>query len=357
MVRIGIIGLGHWGPNLVRNFDSLPGAKVTSFCDSDYKRLSQVSERFPNVYGTDDANEIIDKKLIDAVVIVTPTSTHYSLAKKALEQGIHAFVEKPLTKTTKECQELINISNAHKTVLQVGHVFLYNSAVMKLKDLVDKNVLGNISYISSDRLNLGPIRQDVNALWDLAPHDISIVLNLINSDPVSVNCQGVAHINKKIHDVCSLGITFENGSMALIRVSWLDPNKTRRMTVVGDKQMAVYDDIDPMEKIKVFDKGVETEYYTDTFGEFQINCRYGDTFSPRIAEIEPLKAECEHFIDCIKDGKKSKTDGENGLEVVRILEAADKSLENSGGMIKLDTFSSTRIQSENELLTEINEFR
>jgi predicted dehydrogenase len=345
MIRVGIIGLGYWGPNLVRNFDNLPGVEVVALCDLDLKRLEQASLRFPHAYVSDDISEIIDTKIVDAVVIATPTKTHYSLAKRALENGIHTFVEKPLATSVNECEMLIELSQKNGLALFVGHVFLYNAAVRLLKELIDTDVLGSICYISSDRLNLGPVRRDVNAMWDLAPHDISIILHLMDSAPISVNSQGLAYLNKKLHDVCTLDVHFENGSMATIRVSWLDPNKVRRMTVVGAKKMAVYDDIDPMEKIKIYDKGIDTERYTDTFGEFQISYRYGDTHSPRILEVEPLKAECEHFIECIQHGLEPKTDGKHGLEVVKVLTAADLSLREGGRTVYLNS-SEPRFESE-----------
>lgn len=336
MLRVGIIGLGYWGPNLVRNFNDLADSKVVALCDRDTKRLKEVAVRFPNIYTTSVADEILDPGLIDAVIIVTPTNTHYSLAERALSAGIHTFVEKPLATSPQECQILIDLAEETKATLFVGHVFLYNAAVIKLKELIESGTLGNICYISSQRLNLGPIRGDVNVLWDLAPHDISIILNLIDSLPVSVNCNGLAYLKENVHDVCSLEIHFENGSMAIVHISWLDPNKVRRMTVIGDKKMAVYDDIDPMDKVRIYDKGVEKDTYTDTFGEFQISYRYGDTYSPRIKEVEPLKAECEHFIESVKQGQHPKTDGYNGMQVVKVLAAADISLQNGGGRVYLN---------------------
>lgn len=351
MIRVGIIGLGYWGPNLVRNFDDLPDSKVVALCDSDLKRLRQAAARFPNTYTTNKAEEMINRDLVDALVMATPTNTHYALAKRALSRGIHTFVEKPLATSPQECEILIQLARERGVILFVGHVFLYSAAVIKLKELVESGALGNVCYISSQRLNLGPVRKDVNALWDLAPHDISIILHLMSSAAVSVNCQGLAHLNKNLHDVCTLEIHFENGSMAIIQTSWLDPNKIRRMTVVGDKKMAVYDDIEPLEKIKIYDKGVETEKYTDTFGEFQISYRYGDTYSPRLAEVEPLKAECEHFMQCIKYGRQPKTDGFNGLKVVEVLAAAEISLHNGGGKIYLNGVENEATPIERQMVS------
>lgn len=339
MARIGVIGLGYWGPNLVRNFSKISDSEVTIICDRDLDRLQHVSEQFPKARALTHAEEVLDSGMIDVAVIATPTRTHYALAKKALENGLHAFVEKPLAISPAECEELIALAEEKKIVLFVGHVFLYSSAVSKLKDLIENEELGSLCYISSTRLNLGPIRSDVNALWDLASHDVSIILYLMNASPVSVNCQGLARLADKIHDICSLTLHFDNKTMAIVHVSWLDPNKTRIMTVVGDKKMAVYNDIEPLEKIKIYDKGVEGPRHSDDFGAFHYSYRYGDTWSPMIQEVEPLKAECQHFLECIRNGKKPLTDGQNGLDVVRVLHAADISLQNGGGKALLEDIS------------------
>jgi predicted dehydrogenase len=339
MVRVGIIGLGYWGPNLVRNFSELPESDVTALCDLDPARLQKVSSRFPRAYATDQADEVLKRDLIDAVVIATPTRTHYSLARKALDQGIHVFTEKPMATSVAECEDLIRLAKEKGSVLFVGHIFLYNAAVLKLKEYIRGGELGNISYICSSRLNLGPVRTDVNALWDLATHDISIILHLIESEPVSVNCQGLAHLNKEVHDVCTVTIHFRNGCMAILHSSWLDPNKVRLMTVVGDKKMAVYNDIDPLEKIKIYEKGIDKPAYTDSFGEFHFSYRYGDTFSPRIVEGESLKAECKHFIHCIEQKIEPRTNGRNGMEVVNVLVGADYSLQNGGGRVLLKSLA------------------
>ncbi len=335
MLRVGVIGLGYWGPNLVRNFAGLANCQMAAICDLNRERLQHVYSQFPTVFATTNMEEMLNRDLIDAAVIATPTKTHYPVAKKALENGLHTFVEKPLATTSSECEELIQLAEQKGVVLFVGHIFLYSAAVSKLKELVVSGELGNLCYISSTRLNLGPVRQDVNALWDLAPHDISIILDLMNSCPTNVNCHGLAYLNKNVHDVCSLSIDFENNSMAIVHVSWLDPRKRRIMTIVGDKKMAIYNDIEQLEKIKIYDKGVEAPAYSDTFGEFQFSYRYGDIHCPRLVEVEPLKSECQHFLECVNDGKRPKTDGRNGLEVVRVLQMAEHSLLNGGGRVEL----------------------
>jgi len=342
MVRVGIIGLGYWGPHLVRNFSNLNDSKLVAVCDLIDDRLGSERKSAPAIYTTNKADDILNKDLIDAVVIATPTKTHYELTQKALKRGIHVFAEKPLATSSKECEDLIKLAEANNLILFIGHVFLYNSAVTKLKELVDQGELGNISHITAYRLNFGPIRQDVNVLWDLAPHDISIILELIGRMPVSVNCQGLAYLNETVHDVATLTMHFEPRSMASIHVSWLDPKKIRTMTVVGEKKMAVFDDNEPLEKIKIYNKRVEAIGRTETFSEFQYSYRYGDAISPMLQLAEPLKNECHEFILCVKNGIQPKTDGNNGLAVVRVLEAADYSLHHHGQMVKLVSRGDTR---------------
>lgn len=332
MMRVAVIGVGYWGPNLLRNFNSLPDCQITAVCDRDTKRLADVAKAMPTVRTTTDADDVLDGDA-DAVVIATPAGSHYALARRALESGMHAFVEKPLATSSRECEELIEIADHRGLVLFVGHVFLYSSPVAKLKELVTNGDLGDLYYISSKRLNLGPVRQDVSALWDLAPHDVSIILDLMGTMPQAVSCSGLARLKDSVHDVCDITLHFDDKKMGLVHVSWLDPNKSRVMTVVGSKRMAVYNDIDPLEKVKVYDRGIDVPPYTDSFGEFQLSYRYGDTYSPRIVETEPLKAECRAFVECITEGTTPKTDGRNGLQVVQVIEAASRSLDDSNGRV------------------------
>ncbi|MEX2315993.1 MAG: Gfo/Idh/MocA family oxidoreductase [Pirellulales bacterium] len=333
MVRMGIIGLGHWGPNLVRCFQDLPECRVAYVCDRDNEKLRHVCERFPEIIGTTDDTDVLRRDRVDAVVIATPTKTHFRLARNALDQGLHTFVEKPLATSSQECLELIDQAQAGGCVLFVGHVFLYSAAVAKLKEIVSSGELGEICYISSTRLNLGPVRHDVNALWDLAPHDTSIILELMGSSPISVGCSGLAYLDRSIHDVCNLTMQFSDNRIGIVHVSWLDPHKRRVMTIVGNRKMAVYDDIEPLEKIRIYDNGVEPAPFASSFGEFLYSCRYGDIYSPRIKETEPLRAETRSFIDAIVSGHPPKTDGWNGLRVVEVIEAADISLRDSGGQV------------------------
>lgn len=343
MLRIGIIGLGYWGPNLLRCFSRFTDCQVVVVCDRDASRLAEVQRQFPGIRGTEQVDDVLNPNDVDAVVIATPTETHFALAHRALQLGLHAFVEKPLATLTDECHSLTTLAAAKNRVLFVGHVFLYSAPVQKLRELVFDDALGELCYICSRRLNLGPVRRDVNAMWDLAPHDISIILELMDTTPKSVSCSGLAYLREGVHDVCNLSIHFHDNRIGIIHVSWLDPHKKREMTVVGSKKMAVYDDIDPLEKIKVYDIGVDAPAYVSSFGEFAYSYRYGDTFSPRLNEEEPLKLECRAFVDAIVKNAPCRTDGKNGEDVVRVLEAADRSLHNGGGHVSL--FPNTSMNS------------
>lgn len=336
MLRIGIVGLGYWGPNLVRCFSELENCKVTAVCDQNRDQLLKLTSRFPGVYPVENFDTLLDRDLVDAVVIATPTSTHFSLASKALEHDLHVFVEKPLARTSDECRKLVTLAHERNRILFVGHVFLHSAPVLKLRQLVESGELGNITYVSSRRLNLGPVRKDVSALYDLAPHDISMMLYLLGQIPEVVTCNGLAHLNPKVHDVCNLTMQFAGNKLGMVHVSWLDPRKERVLTVVGDKKMAVYDDLD-QEKIKVYDKGIDAPPPSADFAEFQISYRYGGSYSPWVQEKEPLKAECADFVRCIIDGDIPHTDGENGYQVTKVLEAAHNSLMQGGKPIRLDS--------------------
>lgn len=336
MIRVGVVGLGYWGPNLVRCFSDLENCKVTAVCDQSYDQLLRIKDRFPAVYPVENFEALLDRDMVDAVVIATPTATHFELASKALEHDLHVFVEKPLAQTSDECRKLVDLASERNRVLFVGHVFLHSAPVLKLRELIQSGELGNINYISSRRLNLGPVRKDVGALFDLAPHDISMMLFLLGQKPLSVACSGLAHLSEGIHDVCNLTLQFDGNRMGMIHVSWLDPRKERVLTVVGDKKMAVYDDLD-QEKIKIYDKGVNAPPPSADFAEFQISYRYGGSYSPWVNEREPLKAECFDFIRCIADGDIPTTDGENGFDVTKVLEAAQNSLLAGGHVVQLDS--------------------
>jgi len=294
-----------------------------------------------------DYKELLRRPDLDAVAIATPVKTHHPIGKEFLLQGKHVFIEKPLTHSYETALELVKLAEENKKVLMVGHTFEYTAAVNKIKDIVESGELGKILYISCTRVNLGLFQPDINVVWDLAPHDISIIIYILGETPISVNSQGKAHFKLGIEDVATTTLNFKNGVIAFIHNSWLDPNKIRRTTIVGTRRMLVYDDIEPQEKIKIFDKGVEVPPYYDTYAEFQFSYRYGDIHSPRIDDFEPLKKECEHFLTCIQKGVNPLSDGYSGLRVVSILEASSKSLGLSGKSVQIQGLKLMNKKSKN----------
>ncbi len=330
-ISVAVIGCGYWGPNLIRNFNQIPKCSMRLCCDLEDRNLVRMKALYPSIATTREVQDILEDRNIDAVAIATPVYTHMPLARQCLEHNKHVLIEKPLASSSAECLELIGLAEANKRVLMVGHTFEYTAAVRKAKQIVQSGELGKILYVSSVRASLGLLQPDINVTWDLAPHDISIILYLLEEYPDSVNCQGKGHFRKEIEDVATVTLNFSNGTIAFIHNSWLDPDKIRRTVVVGSRKMLVYDDIKPNEKIRIYDKGVEAPPHYDTYAEFHFSYRYGDIYSPRIEDYEPLRAECEHFLDCIRTGNAPFTDGWNGLRVVSILEAASKSLKNGGG--------------------------
>ena len=335
MLNIGIVGCGYWGPNLVRNFISLSDCKVKWLCDVNPNRLAYIKKLYYYVKTTVTFDDMINNNGIDAVAIATPVRFHYEMAKAALLAGKHTLIEKPMARSTQECMELIALAQKQSLTLMVGHTYVYSSSVRKIKNIVDDGDLGEIQYISSRRLNLGLFQKDINVAWDLAPHDLTIILYVLGKTPTGVNCQGKAHVTEDIEDVTNMTLTFSNGAIALIQNSWLDPNKIRQMTFVGRRRMLIYDDTEPLEKIKIYDKRVETPPHYDTFAEFQYAYHYGDMYCPYVKQDEPLKIECQHFLDCIESGTEPVSSGLDGLNVVRILEAASESLKNGGAMIAI----------------------
>lgn len=329
-IRLGVIGSGYWGPNLIRNYIALPEAEVVCVADVKQDRLDHIKGLYPKIETTKDYTDFFYMNL-DAVVVATPPASHFALAKDCMERGLHAFVEKPITLNSRDAEELVNLAEEKDLTLMVGHTFEYNPVVRKIKEIIDSGELGKIYYIDAMRLNLGLFQSDMNVLWDLAPHDISILLYLLDQDPVSVSARGGDCIFKGKHDVAYMHLKFPDNVLAHVHVSWLDPCKVRRYTVVGSRKMLVYDDVESLEKIKIYDKGVETPPYTDTFGDFQCSYRYGDVIIPHIRFTEPLRIESQHFIDCILNRcDEPLTSGRDGLRVVKILETAQKSLENGG---------------------------
>ena len=335
-LRIAIVGAGYWGPNLLRNFSTLSDmCDVRMICDSRPDRLQHMKVLYPEVTATTRFEDVLEDPLVDAVAIATPIRTHYNLARQCLAAGKHVFVEKPLAASSAECQDLIERAEKANLTLMVGHTFIYTPAVRYAKQVIESGELGEIYYIQSSRLNLGLVQRDINVAWDLAPHDISIILYLLGEMPVAVNCQGKSHLGNRQETVTNMSLDFANRTFATIHSSWIDPNKIRKMTIVGSKRMIVYDDCEPLEKIRIYDKRVEAPPHYDTYAEFQCSYHYGDMTAPFIRQVEPLKLECQHFLECIRSGGCPDTSAEDGLRVVRILEAAGESLRLGGARIAL----------------------
>ena len=304
-------------------------------CDLSEARLGHLRSLYPEVEGYRDYAHMLNGAGLDAIVIATSVRYHFEMAKQSLLAGKHTFIEKPMAASADQCAELIDLAEKQGLVLMVGHTFLYSAPVRKIKQIVKAGDIGEIQYISARRLNLGLFQKDINVTWDLAPHDISIILNIMDEFPVSVNCQGNAHITPGIEDVTNLCLSFSNNRFATVQNSWLDPRKVREMTIVGSKRMIVYDDIAALEKIKIYDARVEVPPHYDTFAEFQYAYHYGDMYIPYIKQEEPLRVECQHFLDCIGQGKTPLTSGKQGWELVRILEAASTSLKQNGSAVEL----------------------
>ena len=340
MVNIGMIGCGYWGINLVKNFYLTDGCKIAAIADTSPERRNHITENYSNINTHSDYNELLIDPEIDAIVIATPPSSHYSIAKESLNAGKHVFVEKPLALKTQHAGELVDLAQRKNKVLMVGHTVLYNESIKVMRDIIKSGEIGEIYYIYASRVNLGIVRPDVNVMWSLAPHDISTLLYILDKKPTSVSAKGLSYIQNKIEDVVYLNITFEGNVNAHVHLSWLDPNKRREITIVGSKKMLVYDDLSN-ERIKIFDKGIEkhnkTSFFKEyddaynSFVEYNLIHRAGDVVIPKVNINEPLMQECSHFIECITGDIEPLTSGKSAIDVVRILEHADMSL-NDGGM-------------------------
>jgi len=330
---VGILGLGYWGPNLVRNFLAQNEVKKVIGCDLRSERLKFISERYPSVHLLSDSNELMNSDA-DIIVIATPVKTHFESAKKALENGKHIWVEKPFTSTSAEAEELINLADRKNLKIFVDHTFIYNGAVRKMKDLVESDELGNIIYFDSERINLGLFQKDVNVIWDLAPHDLSIMNYILpDHDILAVSANGIANYNGR-ENLAHLCIHFKENTFAHFHVNWVSPVKIRRMIVGGDKKMLVYDDMENFEKIKVYNSGVDFKT-TESIHEALVQYRIGDMFSPKVSQVEALALGAKEFINAISEDRQPLTNGKDGLAVVRILEASDKSLKNNGEIVEL----------------------
>lgn len=334
-IQVAVVGCGYWGPNLIRNFRSLKTCAVRLVCDRDEASRRRIEDMYPELATTSEFDDVLADSQIDAVAIATPAHTHYALAKAALLAGKHTLIEKPMATRADDCRELIEIADRVDCKLMVGHTFIYSAPVQLIKEIVDSGELGDVLYVSAQRLNLGLFQNDINVTWDLAPHDLSIVLHLLGNKPESVNCQGRAHVNPEVADVTNMSLAFPRGQFAMVQTSWLDPVKVRRITVVGSKKMILYDDTAPLEKVKIFDKRVEVPPHYATYAEFHYSYHYGDMRVPYLNQSEPLRNECQDFLEAIQQDRPPLVTGEDGLRVVEILEAAETSLNAGGQQVQL----------------------
>lgn len=330
MINVAIVGCGYWGAKHVRNFHELVEANLTMVCDIEEERLKQVQKQYPYVVTSSNFDDLL-KDGVDAVIVATPVGSHYRLAREALLHNKHVLVEKPITASSNEAVELIELAEKRNRVLMAGHTYEYHPAVDFLRQLVKSGELGELYYVDAARLNLGLFRSDVNVLWDLAPHDICIALTLMDKEPIAVSASGSGHIDPTVYDVAHLELRFPGETLAHLRMSWLDPCKVRQVTIVASKKMVVFDDVSEVEKIRIYDKGVAIPTDGDEFDAWPPSYRYGGVTIPFIYNAEPLKLECSHFLQCITEGKRPRSDGWAGLKIVNILEAASRSLLNGGG--------------------------
>jgi predicted dehydrogenase len=322
-VRVGVVGLGYWGPNLARNFAAIDGCELAWLCEASEQVRAKLAAGFPGVRATGAIEDLLGDRALDAVVLATPVPTHAELATRVLEAGKHCFVEKPLATAMADAQRAVDAAAASGRILMVGHLLEYHPAVTRLKQLLDEGELGSLYYVYGNRVNLGKLRAEENALWSLGAHDVSVVLHLVGEEPVECLAHGESYVRGGVQDVVFCYLRFPSGQVAHLHLSWLDPHKERRITVVGSKRMATFDDMRTEGKLTVYDKGFDED--ASSWGEYIT--RAGESFAPRLANAEPLRLECEHFIECIREGKTPRSDGHSGLRVVRVLEALQRSLE------------------------------
>lgn len=334
MINIGIIGYGYWGPNVARNFNACDGTKLIAICDLNQKRLKLAQSNFPFVKTYSNPKDLISSEEIDVVAVVTPVFTHYELAIMALENDKHIFVEKPFTSNVAQGEKIINLAEKKNLKIMVDHTFLFTGAVMKMREIVDSGELGSLYFYDSVRVNLGLFQHDINVIWDLVPHDFSIMNHLIDENPTAVSAWGTGHFGNGLEDVAYVAVHFDNGFIAHFHCNWLSPVKIRKTLISGDKKMLVWDDLSSDEKVKVYDRGVNIKN-TEGIHNLLVSYRSGDMHVPKVDNTEALKLEVEHFSECIERNQKPINDGEAGLKVVRMLEAADKSLKNDCKKIKL----------------------
>lgn len=334
MLNIGVIGYGYWGPNIVRNFMGTDGACVSAVCDIEHADLKRAQKLYPHVRLCSDYSEVVSSPGIDAVAIVTPVFTHYKIAKEALLNGKHVFIEKPFTYKVEEAEELIRLAKKNGLKIMVDHTFLFTGAVRKIKELIDKDMLGDLYYYDSTRVNLGLFQHDVNVIWDLAPHDLAIMDYVIKEKPVCVSSHGMSHFKRGLEDVAYLTLYFKNNMIAHFNVNWLSPVKIRMTCIGGTKKMLVWNDLESDEKLRLYDKGVRVKSREGAY-KLLVDYRSGDMWGPKIDYTEALKLEAGYFIECIEKDKDPINGGYSGLEVVRMLNAADRSLKSGGRKIKI----------------------
>ena len=350
MVKVGIIGFGYWGPNLVRNFNLASDCLVTGVADPRSDRLIQLGKLYSHIKGYKDANDLINSKDVDAVVIATPVSTHFELAKKALLMGKHVLLEKPMASSVLEAEILIDLADQMKVTLMVDHTFLYTGAVNKMKHLIDRGDLGTIKYLDSTRINLGLFQPDINVLWDLAPHDISILNYMIDEQPYSVNATGITHTNNEIENIAYLTVNYRSGFIAHFSCSWTSPVKLRTMLIGGDQKMILYNDLEPTEKVKIYDSGYKHSRLEDK-NKFLVDYRTGDINVPKLDTHEALLEMATDFISCILTNKKPKSSSQLGLEVVKILQASNTSIKNNGCEVVLEALHPEKKFAPDRILT------
>jgi predicted dehydrogenase len=332
-VDVGIVGLGYWGPNLMRTFSQLPGVLVKYGCDLDEARISKQQTLYPDIHFTRDFEELLADDRLNAVMVASPVPTHAELARRALSAGKDVFVEKPLALSPAEAEQLAQLAAENELILMVGHLLEYHPAVSRLKAIVSSGELGEVFYVYAHRLNLGIVRRDENALWSLGPHDLSVAMYLLDQEPVEAKAIGHCYLKEGVEDVVFASLSFRDGKAAHFHMSWLDPHKERKITVVGSNKMAVFDDMSRDEKLKLYDKGVQEPEY-ESFGEY-IGLRFGDIVVPHLPNDEPLKLECKHFVECLRERKRPVSDGYDGLRVVRVLDALQRSLDAGGQPMRL----------------------
>lgn len=334
MIQLAVVGVGGWGKNLARNYYQIPECTLKYVCDLDPKKLQQMGTQLPGTPMTTRYEDLIQDPELQAIVIATPAPSHYALAKAALMAGKDVYVEKPFTLKVAEAEELIRIADSEGRILMVGHLLEYHPVVNRLKQMVDSGEFGDIHYLYNQRVNLGTVRPDENALWNFAPHDISSILYLLGKEPTDVAARGQSYLKRGVEDVVFLTLNFNNQSMAHIHVSWLDPHKIRKITIVGSKRMAVFDDVDANEKLRIYDKGAAYSSDYNTFAEY-VTLRFGDIVIPYVKVGEPLRLECLHFLDCVRTRKQPLSDGRDGLRVVKVLDAAQRSLGQNGAPVEI----------------------